>query len=110
MSTVNPENSENPTDLTPGLDDVIEPETTALPHSSRRGHGKVPETLDDEDFAAAEYQERVAAGLEDYDPDEVPDATDPLPAGVPEEAERVELGLGKANDDDDEDEEEYPHG
>jgi len=109
MSIVNPENPENPADLTPGLDDVIEPEATALPHSSRREDAQVPEDLDDEDFAAAVYQERVAAGLEDYNPDEVPDATDPLPAGAREEAELAELGLGNTDEHEEEDVE-YPHG
>lgn len=104
MSNVNPE---NPSDQVPGLDDVIDPESTALPHSSRRGHAKIPESLDDEDFAAAEYQERVAAGLEDYNPAEVPDAADPLPEGASEEAERAQRGLVITNEDD---EEEYPHG
>lgn len=95
MTNVNPENAE---DGTSGLDDVIDPEGSALPPSSRRGHAKVPEGLDDDDFAAAEQQERVAAGLEDYNPAEVPPAADPVPAGSSEEAERAQRGLNDTSE------------
>lgn len=107
MTNVNPENPENPADQTPGLDDVILPEGSGLPHSSGRGHAKLPQGPDDEDLAAAEYQERVAAGLEDYGTDQVPDAADPLPAGTSEEAERARRALVDPND---ADEDEYPRG
>ncbi|WP_372697653.1 hypothetical protein [Arthrobacter sp. JSM 101049] len=77
----------------PNLDDIIDPEGTALPGSDRRGHAKVPEDLDDDDFAAAEQEERVAAGLQDYAPGQVPPATDPVPPEAGEEAERAPQGL-----------------
>lgn len=82
----------------PNLDDVIESEGTALPGPSRTGHAKVPPNLDDDDFAAAEQEERVAAGLQDYAPDEVPAAADPVPPGSSEEAERAQRGLDQETD------------
>ncbi|GAB3265417.1 hypothetical protein [Arthrobacter pigmenti] len=77
----------------PSNDDVIDPHDDALPPSSRRGHAKVPDELDDEDFEAAEEQERVDAGLEDFAPSDVPPAADPPPSGTSEEAERAQRGL-----------------
>jgi hypothetical protein len=58
----------------PNLDDVITP-TEQAPRD-RQGHGKQPPRLSDDDLAHRVEQERVAAGLEDYDPDGVPEATD----------------------------------
>jgi hypothetical protein len=48
-------------------------------HRDRREHGGAPFHLDDDQLARLTEEERVAAGLEDYDPDEVPSATDPPP-------------------------------
>ena len=46
----------------------------------RHAHGGSPQRLDDDELARLTEEERVAAGLEPYDPDEVPPATDaPLP-------------------------------
>jgi hypothetical protein len=45
----------------------------------RRFHAGTPAHLDDDELARRTEAERVAAGLEDYDPNEVPPATDPLP-------------------------------
>lgn len=98
MTNVSPENPEDPTGQTPGLDDVIDPGGSALPPASRRGHAKVPEGLDDDDFAAAEQEERVAAGLEDYNPEQVPAAADPVPPGSSAEAERAQRGLDQTSD------------
>ncbi|GER22399.1 hypothetical protein NCCP1664_08960 [Zafaria cholistanensis] len=95
MSETNPE---TPADRPDPLEDVIDPEGTALPHSSRRGHAKVPESLDDDDYAAAVEEERVAAGLEDYAPSQVPPATDPLPPEASEEADRAQRGLDQESD------------
>lgn len=78
---------------TPNLDDVIDPQEDALPTSSRRGHAKLPADMDDDDFEAAAEQERVAAGLEDYAPRDVPPATDPLPPESSEAADRAQRGL-----------------
>lgn len=49
----------------------------------RREHGGAPQRLDDDILAEMTEDERVEAGLDDYNPDEVPPATDPLPPGVP---------------------------
>jgi hypothetical protein len=86
MSTPNEENN-------PILDDVIEPTEDALPAPARTGHGKMPESIDDEDFQNAAEQERAAAGLTDYAPSDVPPATDPLPPEASDEADRAQRGL-----------------
>jgi hypothetical protein len=52
-------------------------------HRDRREHGGAPQRLDDDELAEITEDERVEAGLDDYNPDEVPPATDPLPPGVP---------------------------
>jgi hypothetical protein len=53
-------------------------------HRDRRQHGGASQRLDDDKLAELAEDERVEAGLDDYNPDEVPPATDPLPPGVPE--------------------------
>jgi hypothetical protein len=53
-------------------------------HRDRRYHGGAPEHLDEDKLAELTEEERVDAGLDAYNPDEVPPATDPLPEGVPE--------------------------
>jgi len=45
-------------------------------HRDRREHGGASEHLDDDQLAHLAEEERVDAGLDDYDPDEVPPATD----------------------------------
>lgn len=80
-------------DDAPNLDDVITPEEDALPRPIHQGHAGMPETLDDDALAAATEQERVAAGLQDYAPGQVPPATDPLPEGSSEAADRAQRGL-----------------
>lgn len=49
----------------------------------RREHGGAPQRLDDDKLAEITEDERVDAGLDDFNPDEVPPATDPPPPGVP---------------------------
>ena len=53
-------------------------------HRDRREHGGASQYLDDDKLAEITEDERVEAGLDDFNPDEVPPATDPLPPGVPE--------------------------
>jgi hypothetical protein len=48
-------------------------------HRDRREHGGMPEHPDDDRLARLTEEERVAAGIDDYDPDEVPPATDVPP-------------------------------
>jgi hypothetical protein len=45
----------------------------------RREHGGAPQHLDDDKLARLTEEERVEAGLDPYDPDEVPPATDTPP-------------------------------
>lgn len=45
----------------------------------RREHGGAAEHIDDDRLARLTEEERVTAGIEDYDPDEVPPATDAPP-------------------------------
>ncbi|MGI5347553.1 hypothetical protein ACQEU8_05090 [Streptomyces sp. CA-250714] len=42
----------------------------------RRIHGGMPEKPDDEELARRTEQERVDAGVDDYDPEDVPPATE----------------------------------
>ena len=50
-------------------------------HRDRREHGGAPAHLDDDQLARLTEEERVEAGIDAYDPDEVPAATDAPPAG-----------------------------
>jgi hypothetical protein len=45
----------------------------------RREHGGSPQRLDDDRLARLTEEERVEAGIDDYDPDEVPPAADAPP-------------------------------
>ena len=63
------ENSDNPT-----LDDVIEPTEQAIP--DRHEHGKMPPHPNDDELARRTEHERVELGLDDYDPNDVPSATE----------------------------------
>jgi hypothetical protein len=47
------------------------------------GYGGSQDQLNDDQLAELTEEERVDLGLDAYDPDEVPPATDPLPPGVP---------------------------
>jgi hypothetical protein len=58
------------------------PEEDVLPEEyrrSRRVHGGMPTRLDDDRLARLTEEERVEAGVDDFDPDEVPPATDEPP-------------------------------
>jgi hypothetical protein len=50
-----------------------EPEATF--HRDRHEHGGAADRLDDDRLARLTEEERVEAGLDDFDPDEVPPAT-----------------------------------
>ena len=66
------------------------------PHFNRdrREHGGAPQRLDDDALAEMAEDERVEAGLDDYNPDEVPPATDPLPPEAPARRPDVRQGTG----------------
>jgi hypothetical protein len=60
-------------------------------HRDRREHGGEIDRLDDDQLARLTEEERVAAGLDPYDPDEVPPATDAPPqADITQSAEYQE--------------------
>jgi hypothetical protein len=48
----------------------------------RREHGGAPEKLDDDRLAHEAEDERVAAGIDAFNPDDVPPATDTPPLGT----------------------------
>jgi hypothetical protein len=48
-------------------------------HRDRREHGGSPDRIDDDQLARLTEEERVEAGVDDFDPDEVPPATDAPP-------------------------------
>jgi hypothetical protein len=48
-------------------------------HRDRREHGGASQRLNDDQLAELAEEERVDAGVDDYDPDEVPPATDTPP-------------------------------
>jgi len=58
----------------PNLDDVITP-TEQAPRD-RHEHGKQPPRLSDDHLAQRTEHERLEVGLDDYDPDQVPPATE----------------------------------
>jgi hypothetical protein len=62
-------------------------------HRDRREHGGAPQRLDDDQLAELTDEERVAAGLDAYEPDEVPPATD-TPAD-PEDPRQDEVYEGE---------------
>ena len=49
-------------------------------HRDRREHGGSPDRIDEDRLDRLTEEERVEAGLDDFDPDEVPPATDEPPA------------------------------
>jgi hypothetical protein len=49
-------------------------------HRDRREHSGASQHLDDDQLARLTEEERVEAGIDDYDPDEVPPATDEPPS------------------------------
>jgi hypothetical protein len=52
------------------------PEPDERFHRERREHGGAAQHLDDDRLARLTEEERVEAGVDSYDPDEVPPATD----------------------------------
>ena len=70
-------------------------------HRDRREHGGLPAHPDDDRLAELTEEERVELGLDPYEPDEVPPATDdPVPTDITEseqyEEERKEIEREKA--------------
>ena len=82
-----------PTDEDPFSDDVLEPEEDAGLHHVRSEHRGLPLHPDDDELDRAVQRDRVAAGLADYAPDDIPPATDPLPEGTDEAVDLAQRGL-----------------
>jgi hypothetical protein len=57
------------------FDDVIDTGDTGVPARDRQAHGKMGR-VDDDVLAHLAEQERVDLGVDDYDPEAVPPATD----------------------------------
>lgn len=51
-------------------------ETTERTPRDRREHGKTPPRLDDDELERRTEIERLEVGVDDFDPDDVPPATD----------------------------------
>jgi hypothetical protein len=73
-------------------DEPLEPEFDPGLPRRRSEHGGMLRR-DDDEFALAAERDRVAAGLEDYAPDDVPPAADAPPPGVSEAVDLAERGL-----------------
>jgi hypothetical protein len=58
-------------------------------HRNRREHGGAAQRLNDDQLAELAEEERVEAGVDDFDPDEVPPATDTPPE--PEDIRQTEI-------------------
>ncbi|MGH3070170.1 MAG: hypothetical protein ACRDMI_16520 [Streptosporangiaceae bacterium] len=70
-------------------------------HRERREHGGASARLNDDQLSELTEEERVDAGIDPYEPDEVPSATDdPVPADITEsgqyQEEREEIEREKA--------------
>lgn len=77
----------------PNTGDVLEPELDqGLPHR-RSEPGGMPLRMDDDELERAVERDRVAAGLADYVPDDVPPAADPPPEGTSEAVDEAQRGL-----------------
>jgi hypothetical protein len=71
---------------------LLDPAEDGLPTPDRSRHGGMPVVGDDE-LALLAARERVAAGLQDYVPEDVPPAADPLPEDSAEAADLAQRGL-----------------
>ena len=79
-------------------DDVMSAPGPPEVRRDRREHGGAPDRLDDDALAERTEQERVDAGVDDYDPDNVPPATDDaVPVDITEtqeyQDERAEIDV-----------------
>lgn len=73
------------------VDDVMEPQDDPPRRDRREPGGGVPDRPDDEGLAERTQQERVDAGVADYNRDSVPPATDtPTTADITDSAEYQE--------------------
>lgn len=75
------------------MSEQFEPEV----RRDRREHGGAPDRLDDDALARRTEQERVDAGLDAFDPDDVPPATDEAPAYDASEDEANQEAAAEVN-------------
>lgn len=85
----------DPSNLDAHVEDADDRQEVTLPEPSEH-HAKLPDRMDDDALEVATQHERVAAGLADYAPSDVPDAADSAPTGSSAEVDRAQRGL---NDD-----------
>lgn len=81
------------TDVDPEQNDVFEPEEGSGLPRRRSEHGGMPLRPDDDALELAVERDRVAAGLADYAPEDVPPATDPPPEDADEVVDLAQRGL-----------------
>ena len=73
------------------FDDVMAAPGPPEVHKDRRIHGGMPLRVDDDELSGRVEEERADVGLLDYDPEDVPPATDdPAPVDITETAEYQE--------------------
>jgi hypothetical protein len=80
------------------LEDVMSTPGPPEVRKDRREHGGMPAHVDDDELAQRTEQERVELGIDAYDPDDVPPATDdPVPVDITEteqfQQERTEIDV-----------------
>ena len=68
-----------------------------LGNRDRHEHGGAPMRHDNEGLARRTERERVDAGIEDYDPDDVPPATDTEPRSDPTDTEAYREEVAEVN-------------
>jgi hypothetical protein len=73
-------------------ENVIEPEYDYGLQHRRVEHGGMP-PRSDEEYELAVERDRVAAGVADFAPDDVPPAADPPPEGTDEAVDLAQRGL-----------------
>jgi hypothetical protein len=86
-----------------------DPEPAERFHRDRREHGGSPQRIDDDKLARLTEEERVEAGVDDFDPDEVPPATDAPPKFDLQESEEFQEERAEIRREYDKDELELEH-
>jgi hypothetical protein len=80
-------------EVDPEQGDVLEPEEDLGLPRRRSEHGGMPLHPDDDALEVAVERDRVAAGVADYAPDDVPPATDPPPDDAADVVDLAQRGL-----------------
>jgi hypothetical protein len=80
-------------EVDPEQGDVLEPEEDPGLPRRRSEHGGMPLHPDDDALELAVERDRVAAGIADYAPDDVPPAADPPPDDAADVVDLAQRGL-----------------